>query len=282
IWDQEGSGVEKSLIRFHLQVLHGISVKRLEKRKERLVLSGAKVFGVPLENLPRQYLPEFGLVPCFLVDSCSSLLERVGSVGLFRKPGSLPRIKALNGGEGCLSTAPPYDVAALVKQFCRELPEPLFPRELHAALLQAQTLPSMQDRMSALQLLSCLLPARSCSSLHFLFHFLSKVSQRCSENLMTSSNLATVFTPCLLPPPNKAEMSQVRLELRVLVLRTFIENPHLFGMEPSCQPSVSVCVLIPACSRSDSQSGDGQHGILSEFPFSGRMLEEGKETQFER
>lgn len=52
---------------------------------------------------------------------------------------------------------------------------------------------------------------------------------RCSENLMTSSNLATVFAPCLLPPPNKTEMSESRLELRVLVLRTFIENPHLFG-----------------------------------------------------
>lgn len=63
-----------------------------------------------------------------------------------------------------------------------------------------------------------------CSSLY--------AAVRCSENLMTCSNLATVFTPCLLPPPNKAEMSEERLELRVLVLRTFIENPHLFGNKP--------------------------------------------------
>lgn len=54
---------------------------------------------------------------------------------------------------------------------------------------------------------------------------------RCEENLMTSSNLATVFVPCLLPPPNKAEMSETRLELRVLVLRAFTENPHLFGTD---------------------------------------------------
>lgn len=52
---------------------------------------------------------------------------------------------------------------------------------------------------------------------------------RCSDNLMTSSNLATVFVPCLLPPPNKTEMSEERLKLRVLVLRTFIEFPHVFG-----------------------------------------------------
>ncbi|XP_037606369.1 rho GTPase-activating protein 11B-like [Sebastes umbrosus] len=224
------------MIRFHLQVIYGITVRSFEKRKERLFIAGAKIFGVPLENLPRQYIPEFGLVPCFLVDACSFLLERAGTVGLFRKPGSLPRIKTirakLNRGEGCLSAALPYDVATLIKQFCRELPEPLLPSELHAALLKAQSLSEPQDRTSALQLLSCLLPARNSSCLHYLFDFLYKISQRCSENLMTSSNLATVFAPCLLPPPNKTEMSEGRLKLRVLVLRTFFESPHLFSVIP--------------------------------------------------
>ncbi|XP_029903147.1 rho GTPase-activating protein 11A-like isoform X3 [Myripristis murdjan] len=150
-----------------------------------------------------------------------------------RPSGSVSWFQAkLNRGEGCLSTALPYDVASLIKQFCRELPEPLFPSELHDALLKAQELPTLQERTSAIQLLSCLLPARNASCLHYLFNFLSKISQRCADNLMTSSNLAVVFTPCLLPPPNKAEMSEDRLELRVLVLRTFIENPHLFGVIP--------------------------------------------------
>ncbi|XP_041830939.1 inactive Rho GTPase-activating protein 11B-like [Melanotaenia boesemani] len=227
---------DNNVIRFHLHILYGISVKSFEKKKERILISGSKVFGVPLENLPRQYIPEFGLVPCFLVDACSLLLERAGTVGLFRKPGSLPRIRKLraklNHGEGCLSTALPYDVATLVKQFCRELPEPLFPSELHTALLKAQSLSNLRDRKAALQLLSCLLPARNSSCLHYLFDFLCKVSQRCTENLMTSTNLATIFTPCLLPPPNKTEMSEGRLELRVLVLWTFIENPDLFGVIP--------------------------------------------------
>ncbi|KAA8583006.1 rho GTPase-activating protein 11A [Etheostoma spectabile] len=229
--------IDCNVLQFHLQVIYGITVRISEKKKQRLFIGGTKIFGVPLEILPRQYIPVFGLVPCFLVDACSFLLERAGTVGLFRKPGSLPRIKTLraklNRGEGCLSTAFSYDVATLIKQFCRELPEPLFPSELHAALLKAQSLSNLQDRTSALQLLSCLLPARNSSCLHYLFDFLSAVSQRCNENLMTSSNLAIVFAPCLLPPPNKAEMSEGRLELRVLVLRTFIEKPDLFGVIPS-------------------------------------------------
>ncbi|MEQ2202800.1 hypothetical protein XENOCAPTIV_016135 [Xenoophorus captivus] len=227
---------DSNVIRFHLQVLYGISVKNFEKKKGRLICSGAKVFGVPLENLARKYIPEFGLVPCFLVDACSFLLDRICTVGLFRKPGSLHRIKVLraklNHGEESLSTALPYDVATLIKQFCRELPEPLFPSELHVPLLKAQALSNLQDRMAALQLLSCLLPAKNSSCLHYLFDFLHKVSQRCSDNLMTSTNLATVFVPCLLPPPNKTEMSEGRLELRVLVLRNFVECPHLFGVIP--------------------------------------------------
>lgn len=54
---------DTSVICFHLQVLHGITVKSTERRRDRLFISGAKVFGVPLESLPRRYIPEFGLVP---------------------------------------------------------------------------------------------------------------------------------------------------------------------------------------------------------------------------
>ncbi|XP_061563508.1 neuroendocrine protein 7B2 [Cololabis saira] len=243
---------DSNVIRFHLQVLYGISTKNFEKKKETPFISGPKVFGVPLDHLPRQYIPEFGLVPCFLVEACSLLLERAGTVGLFRKPGSLSRIKTLraklNRGESCLATALPYDVATLVKQFCRELPEPLFPSGLHAALLKAPALAALQDRMAALQLLSCLLPARYFSSLHYLFDFLCRVSLRCGDNLMTSSTLATVFVPSLLPPPNKTEMSERRLGLRVLVLKMFIENPHLFGNKPAMRDmgwsAVSVLSLL--------------------------------------
>lgn len=54
---------DKNVIRFHLQVLYGITVKSFEKKREKLSISGAKVFGVALENVPRRYIPEFGLIP---------------------------------------------------------------------------------------------------------------------------------------------------------------------------------------------------------------------------
>lgn len=54
---------DSNVIRFHLQVLYGISAKSVEKKKERLFIGGARIFGIPLENVPRKYIPEFGLVP---------------------------------------------------------------------------------------------------------------------------------------------------------------------------------------------------------------------------
>ena len=51
------------VIRFHLQVLHGINVKESLGKKERTLALGSRLFGVSLDNVPRRCVPEFGLVP---------------------------------------------------------------------------------------------------------------------------------------------------------------------------------------------------------------------------
>lgn len=84
----------------------------------------------------------------------------------------------LDAGEECLSTAPPCDVAGLVKQFFRELPEPVLPTELQDAFLKAQQLSTEEDRTSATMLLSCVLPDRNICILRHFFHFLHSVSLR--------------------------------------------------------------------------------------------------------
>ncbi|KAJ8342097.1 hypothetical protein SKAU_G00320250 [Synaphobranchus kaupii] len=53
-------------------------------------------FGRDLALLPQCYLPELGgTVPRFLVDSCEFLSRHLHTEGLFRKTGSLSRIRAL-------------------------------------------------------------------------------------------------------------------------------------------------------------------------------------------
>lgn len=84
----------------------------------------------------------------------------------------------LDAGDECLSTALPCDVAGLVKQFFRELPESVIPTELQEAFLKAQQLPTEEERTSASLLLSCILPDRNLSVLRHFFDFLYNVSKR--------------------------------------------------------------------------------------------------------
>lgn len=88
----------------------------------------------------------------------------------------------LDAGEECLSTALPCDVAGLVKQFFRELPEPVLPSELQEAFIKAQQLPSEEERTSATMLLSCVLPDRNLTTLRHFFDFLQNVSKRCHNS----------------------------------------------------------------------------------------------------
>lgn len=85
----------------------------------------------------------------------------------------------LDAGEECLSNALPCDVAGLVKQFFRELPEPVLPIELQEAFFKAQQLPAEEERTSATILLSCVLPDKNLTALRYFFGFLHNVSKRC-------------------------------------------------------------------------------------------------------
>uniref|UniRef100_A0A4W5N3L6 Rho GTPase activating protein 11A n=1 Tax=Hucho hucho TaxID=62062 RepID=A0A4W5N3L6_9TELE len=240
--------IERNVMRLavvqHLRAAYGLKTKNWNKNKAhtscKLTVShSVKVFGVPLESLP-QYNVDNGSVPCFLMDACTSLLEHVDTEGLFRKSGSIVRLKALRAkldkGEECLSTALPCDVAGLVKQFFRELPDPVLPTELHDAFLKAQQLPTEEERTSATLLLSCVLPDRNMSILHYFFAFLHKVSQRSGVNKMDSSNLSVILAPNLLHAGDGADKmnasTEKRLKQQAAVVHCLIEHALDFGVVP--------------------------------------------------
>ncbi|XP_030574704.1 rho GTPase-activating protein 11A isoform X2 [Archocentrus centrarchus] len=239
--------MEKNVMRLvavqHLRSAYGIKTKNWNKNKAASCKSTAhnttKVFGVPLENLPC-YNMECGSVPRFLVDACMSLLAHVDTEGLFRKSGSVVRLKALraklDAGEECLSSALACDVAGLVKQFFRELPEPVLPVELQEAFLKAQQLPNEDERTSATILLSCVLPDRNLSVLRHFLDFLYNVSKRSAENKMDSSNLSVILAPNLLHFGDGTEKinanTEKRLKLQAAVVQCFIENAQSFGVLP--------------------------------------------------
>ena len=65
---------------------------------------------------------------------------------------------SLNEGNGIDEDSNPHDVASLLKQFLRELPEPLLTYDLYSAFIQSQMLEADEDRLQALLLLTLCLP----------------------------------------------------------------------------------------------------------------------------
>ncbi|XP_048340244.1 rho GTPase-activating protein 11A isoform X1 [Sphaerodactylus townsendi] len=236
-------GLAQLAVQQQLRAAYGIKVKSRAARGKLTTAAaagaeGGKVFGIALLELPQQVVPEYGSIPCFLVEACKYLEEHIHTEGLFRKSGSFVRLKALKNkldqGENCVSTAQPCDVAGLLKQFFRELPEPILPGDLQEALIKAQQLGN-EEKNSATLLLSCLVNDRTVNILRYFFSFLKKVSRRSTENKMDSSNLAVIFAPNLLQSCDADKMSahtDRKLRLQAAVVQTLIDRAEEIGLIP--------------------------------------------------
>ncbi|XP_069754282.1 rho GTPase-activating protein 7 isoform X2 [Narcine bancroftii] len=159
------------------------------------------VFGVPLllnvqrtgHPLPKGILQAM----CFLRNHC------LDQVGLFRKSGVKSRIQALREmNESCpdgvsYEGQSAFDVADMVKQYFRDLPEPLFTTKLSESFLHIyQYLPTDQQ-LPAVQSAILLLPDENREALQTLLFLLCDVVACVNENQMTPTNLAVCLAPSL-------------------------------------------------------------------------------------
>jgi hypothetical protein len=138
----------------------------------------------------------------------------VKTEGLFRISGSKARIHEIRrrfdqGQDVDLSDANPHDVAAVLKDFFRSLPEPLMTRDLFAPILGTRRLSSSAQRRDALRLFCLLLPQANRDTLQELLQFLSRVALHSdgiilidgteeTGNRMTEQNLGLIMGPNVL------------------------------------------------------------------------------------
>ncbi|KAI4886751.1 hypothetical protein NFI96_029387, partial [Prochilodus magdalenae] len=185
---------------------HGFSwaVPKFMKRTKVRDFKDRSVFGVPLQvNVQRtgQPLPQ-GIQQAmrYLRNQC------LDQVGLFRKSGVKSRIQALRqmnescGMDGCgvsYEGQSAYDVADMLKQYFRDLPEPLFTSKLADTFLQIYQYMPVDQRLQAVRAAVLLLPDESREALQTLLCFLSDVTANVRENQMTCMNLAVCLAPSL-------------------------------------------------------------------------------------
>lgn len=205
-----------------------------------------------------------------LVDSCCQHLEKHGlqTVGIFRVGSSKKRVRQLReefdrGVDVCLEEEHSvHDVAALLKEFLRDMPDPLLTRELYTAFINTLLL-EPEEQLGTLQLLIYLLPPCNCDTLHRLLQFLSIVARHADDNVskdgqevtgnkMTSLNLATIFGPNLLHKQKSSDkeysvQSSARAEEStaiIAVVQKMIENYEaLFMVPPDLQNEVLISLL---------------------------------------
>ncbi|XP_036071346.1 rho GTPase-activating protein 6 isoform X2 [Oryzias melastigma] len=205
-----------------------------------------------------------------VVDSCCQHIEKYGlqTVGIFRVGSSKKRVRQLReefdrGIDVQLDEEHSiHDVAALLKEFLRDMPDPLLTKELYTPFINTTPL-DPEEQQSVTQLLIYLLPACNSDTLYRLLEFLSNVADHANDrhdkegeeitgNKMTSLNLATIFGPNLLHKQKNSDkefsvQSSARAEEStavIAVLQKMIASyQSLFMVPPDLQNEVLMSLL---------------------------------------
>ncbi|KAM4859838.1 stAR-related lipid transfer protein 13 isoform 1-T1 [Thomomys bottae] len=177
------------------------SVPKFMKRMKVPDYKDKAVFGVPLIiHVQRTGQPLPQSIQQALRYLRSNCLDQVG---LFRKSGVKSRIHALrqmneNFPENVsYEDQSAYDVADMVKQFFRDLPEPLFTNKLSETFLHIYQYVPKEQWLQAVQAAILLLADENREALQTLLCFLNDVVNLVEENQMTPMNLAVCLAPSL-------------------------------------------------------------------------------------
>ncbi|XP_047444263.1 unconventional myosin-IXb isoform X4 [Mugil cephalus] len=165
----------------------------------------------------------FGVRVCHLVNDknpvpmvLEMMLEHVEihglyTEGIYRKSGSANRMKELHQRLEtdphlvCLEDYPTHTVTGLVKQWLRELPDPLMTFTHYSDFLHAVELPEKQEQLQAIYKVLEELPTANFNTLERLVFHLVRVCKEEAHNRMSPNSLAIVFAPCILRCPDSAD-----------------------------------------------------------------------------
>ncbi|XDB52765.1 hypothetical protein AB1E18_006293 [Capra hircus] len=131
--------------------------------------------------------------------------------GLYRKSGAANRTRELRQALQTdpmavkLENFPIHAITGVLKQWLRELPEPLMTFAQYGDFLHAVELPEKQEQLAAIYAVLEHLPEANHNSLERLIFHLVKVALLEDVNRMSPSALAIIFAPCLLRCPDNSD-----------------------------------------------------------------------------
>ncbi|KAK8230423.1 hypothetical protein HDK90DRAFT_417866 [Phyllosticta capitalensis] len=192
------------------------------------------VFGVSLDELFRR---DGSPVP-MVVFQCIQAVELFGldAEGIYRIPGTSTHIQDMkamfdHGKSVCaIDFRNPEaffhdvnSVAGLLKQFFRELPDPLLTHEHYQEFIEAAKIEDDTVRRDSLHAVINALPDPNYATLRALVLHLNRVQERSTSNRMSSSNLAICFAPTIM---GQHQGQMVDAGLQAKVVDTIIVNTY--------------------------------------------------------
>ncbi|KXS20412.1 RhoGAP-domain-containing protein, partial [Gonapodya prolifera JEL478] len=172
----------------------------------------ANVFGglldVQLSKTPGRHIPR-------IVELCIKEVEHRGldSQGIYRLSGNSALVQkmkqqfnsSLDPDTVVLSdddTADINNLTSLLKLYFRELQNPLIPFDMYEHFVEASRIMDYDERLYAVKRLIDELPPHNRTVLEYLVRHLQKVVASADINKMEPNNIAIVFGPTLLRPPD--------------------------------------------------------------------------------
>ncbi|XP_012931299.1 stAR-related lipid transfer protein 13 isoform X2 [Heterocephalus glaber] len=225
------------------------SVPKFMKRTKVPDYKDKAVFGVPLivhVQRSRQPLPQS--IQQALIYLRSNCLDQVG---LFRKSGVKSRIHALRQMNESFpenvsyEDQSAYDVADMVKQFFRDLPEPLFTNKLNETFLHIYQFVPKEQRLQAVQAAILLLADENREVLQTLLCFLNDVVNLVDENQMTPMNLAV----CLAPSLFHLNLSKKESSPRVIQKKYATGKPDQKDLNENLAAAQGLAHMIMECNK---------------------------------
>ncbi|KAK4232383.1 hypothetical protein QBC38DRAFT_463997 [Podospora fimiseda] len=193
------------------------------------------VFGVALSKLYERD----GLAVPMVVYQCIQAVDLFGLnvEGIYRLSGSVPHVNKLKMLFDTDSTSSNLDfrnpenffhdvnsVAGLLKQFFRDLPDPLLTREHYTAFVEAAKNEDDIVRRDSLHAIINSLPDPNYATLRALTLHLHRVIENSGANRMSSQNLAIVFGPTLMGTIPGSSIADAGWQVRVV--DTILQNTY--------------------------------------------------------
>jgi len=145
-------------------------------------------------------------IPVVVADTINYLEKNGLDVeGIFRKSGRVVEVKELKdkykkNEKVNLTTHGVHEIAGLLKQYFRDLTDPLCTYENYDLLIAAVGTPDARVQLETVKRVLDELPLGNRVLLRYLVAFLVKICEHEKENKMTPENVAIVFAPNLLAP----------------------------------------------------------------------------------